>query len=55
MTSKDETIVGERGTTLSGGQKTRIAFARALYADADIYILDDHISAVDSKVARNLH
>jgi ATP-binding cassette subfamily C (CFTR/MRP) protein 4 len=55
MTSKDETIVGERGTTLSGGQKTRIAFARALYADADIYILDDPISAVDSKVARNLH
>lgn len=47
-------MVGERGTTLSGGQKARLALARALYADADIYLLDDPISAVDSKVARKI-
>lgn len=50
----DETQVGERGTTLSGGQRARIAFARALYFDADIYLFDDPISAVDSKVAERL-
>ncbi len=48
----DQTIIGERGITLSGGQKTRLAFARALYFDADIYLLDDPISAVDAKVAK---
>ncbi len=50
----DETLVGERGITLSGGQKARVSLARALYAEADIYLLDDPISAVDSKVARNI-
>lgn len=39
---------------MSGGQKARLALARALYAGADIYILDDPISAVDSKVAKKL-
>lgn len=48
----DLTVVGERGITLSGGQKARLALARALYADGDIYLLDDPISAVDSKVAK---
>jgi ATP-binding cassette subfamily C (CFTR/MRP) protein 4 len=51
----DQTVVGERGITLSGGQKARLAYARALYADADIYLLDDPISAVDSKVAKKLY
>jgi ATP-binding cassette, subfamily C (CFTR/MRP), member 4 len=51
----EETLVGERGTTLSGGQKARLALARALYADADIILLDDPISAVDAKVARTIH
>ena len=51
----EQTIVGERGVTLSGGQKARLALARALYADSDIFILDDPISAVDSKVAREIH
>ena len=44
--------MGERGITLSGGQKARLTLARAIYADADIYIFDDPISAVDAKVAK---
>ena len=44
-----ETMVGERGITLSGGQKQRIALARALLADPQILILDDALSAVDTK------
>jgi ABC-type multidrug transport system fused ATPase/permease subunit len=48
-------MVGEKGITLSGGQKARLALARALYADADIYIFDDPISAVDAKVARQMN
>lgn len=50
----DSTIVGERGVTLSGGQKARLSLARALYFDADVYLLDDPISAVDSKVAKEI-
>lgn len=44
-----DTVVGERGTTLSGGQKQRISIARALILDAPILILDDSLSAVDTK------
>ena len=51
----DQTIVGERGTTLSGGQKARLALARALYADGDIYLFDDPISAVDARVAKEIY
>ena len=47
-------MVGEKGVTLSGGQRARLALARALYVDADIYLLDDPISAVDSKVAKKI-
>jgi len=43
--------IGERGITLSGGQKARISLARAVYSDADIYLLDDPLSAVDPDVA----
>ena len=51
---KDETLIGEKGLTLSGGQKTRLTLARALYADADIYLLDDPFSALDAKVGRRV-
>lgn len=44
-----ETVVGERGTTLSGGQKQRVSIARALILDTPILILDDSLSAVDTK------
>ncbi|CAM6082693.1 unnamed protein product [Calypogeia fissa] len=44
----DETEIGERGTTLSGGQKQRVQLARAVYQDADVYLLDDPFSAVDA-------
>eukprot|EP00795_Rhopilema_esculentum_P002545 gene2545-740_t len=50
----DMSLVGERGVSLSGGQKARVNLARAVYFDADIYILDDPLSAVDAHVGRHL-
>ncbi|KAK6200466.1 P-loop containing nucleoside triphosphate hydrolase protein [Scheffersomyces amazonensis] len=50
----DKTIVGEKGISLSGGQKARLALARAVYSGADIYILDDILSAVDAHVGKNI-
>ena len=50
----DLTEIGQRGVILSGGQRARVSLARAVYSDADIYLLDDPLSAVDSKVAKLL-
>ncbi|XP_050545467.1 probable multidrug resistance-associated protein lethal(2)03659 isoform X2 [Daktulosphaira vitifoliae] len=50
----DRTIVGERGVSLSGGQRARINLARAVYKEADIYLMDDPLSAVDTHVGKHL-
>ena len=51
---QDLSYIGEHGATLSGGQRTRIALARAVYSRADIYLLDDPFSSLDAKVAENI-
>ncbi|KAF9920561.1 hypothetical protein FBU30_009579 [Linnemannia zychae] len=50
----DKTEIGEKGINLSGGQKQRVSLARAAYQDADIYLLDDPLSAVDAHVDQHL-
>ena len=50
----DLTVVGERGEVLSGGQQARVSLARAVYADGDLYLLDDPLSAVDFKVGQQI-
>ncbi|XP_046746881.1 ATP-binding cassette sub-family C member 4-like isoform X4 [Diprion similis] len=50
----DSSFGGERGASLSGGQRARINLARAIYRDADVYLLDDPLSAVDTRVGRQL-
>lgn len=50
----DHTLIGERGSSLSGGQKARLSLARGLYRKADIYLLDDPLSAVDAHVGKHL-
>ncbi|KAG0665915.1 ATP-binding cassette glutathione S-conjugate transporter ycf1 [Maudiozyma exigua] len=50
----DQTLVGEKGISLSGGQKARLSLARAVYARADTYIMDDPLAAVDEHVAKHL-
>ncbi|KAG0204385.1 Multidrug resistance-associated protein 1 [Mortierella sp. GBA30] len=50
----DFTEIGERGINLSGGQKQRVSLARSVYQDADIYLLDDPLSAVDAHVDKHL-
>jgi ATP-binding cassette subfamily C (CFTR/MRP) protein 1 len=50
----DQTEIGEKGINLSGGQKQRVSLARAVYNNADIYFLDDPLSAVDSHVGKHI-
>ena len=50
----DQSEIGEKGINLSGGQRSRVALARACYANADVYLLDDPLSAVDAHVGRHL-
>jgi ATP-binding cassette subfamily C (CFTR/MRP) protein 2 len=52
FTNGDQTMIGEKGATLSGGQKARISFARSLYSNSDIMLLDDLLSAVDVHVGK---
>jgi ABC-type multidrug transport system fused ATPase/permease subunit len=54
LSDGDQTEIGEKGITLSGGQKARIALARAVYHAADCTLIDDALSAVDAHVARHL-
>jgi ABC-type multidrug transport system fused ATPase/permease subunit len=50
----DQTEIGERGVNLSGGQKQRVSVARAVYDDADVYLFDDPLSALDNSVGAKL-
>ncbi|XP_030195268.1 canalicular multispecific organic anion transporter 2 isoform X1 [Gadus morhua] len=50
----DMTEIGEKGINLSGGQRQRVSLARSLYSDADVYLLDDPLSAVDAHVAKHI-
>ena len=54
MPAGDSTEIGEKGVNLSGGQRQRLSIARAVYADADVYLFDDPLSALDAKVAREV-
>ncbi|XP_054165162.1 multidrug resistance-associated protein 1-like [Oppia nitens] len=54
LSAGDQTEIGEKGINLSGGQKQRVSLARAVYSDADLYLLDDPLSAVDSHVGKHL-
>ncbi|XP_030383704.1 multidrug resistance-associated protein 1 isoform X7 [Scaptodrosophila lebanonensis] len=54
LSAGDLTEIGEKGINLSGGQKQRISLARAVYSNADLYLLDDPLSAVDSHVGKHI-
>ena len=54
MDEGEDTLVGDRGVTLSGGQKARISLARAIYSDKSVILLDDPLSAVDAEVGRQI-
>jgi ATP-binding cassette subfamily C (CFTR/MRP) protein 1 len=54
LTDGDQTEVGEKGISLSGGQKARLSLARAVYSQSDVYIMDDCLSAVDEHVSKAL-
>ncbi|XP_053936985.1 multidrug resistance-associated protein 1 isoform X3 [Cuculus canorus] len=50
----DKTEIGEKGVNLSGGQKQRVSLARAVYCNADVYLFDDPLSAVDAHVGKHI-
>jgi len=52
LPSGDQTEIGERGINLSGGQKQRVSIARAAYSDADVFLFDDPLSALDAEVGK---
>uniref|UniRef100_A0A8B9RPH0 ABC-type glutathione-S-conjugate transporter n=1 Tax=Astyanax mexicanus TaxID=7994 RepID=A0A8B9RPH0_ASTMX len=54
LPARDATEIGEKGLNLSGGQKQRVSLARAVYRNADIYLLDDPLSAVDAQVGQHI-
>ncbi|KRZ13593.1 Multidrug resistance-associated protein 1, partial [Trichinella zimbabwensis] len=54
LSGGEEAEIGEKGVNLSGGQRQRISLARAVYQNADIYLLDDPLSAVDSHVGQHI-
>lgn len=54
LSAGDQTEIGEKGINMSGGQKQRISLARAVYSDADVYLFDDPLSAVDSHVGKHI-
>ena len=54
LASGDSTEIGENGINLSGGQKQRVSLARAVYSEADVYLLDDPLSAVDAHVGKHI-
>ncbi|KAF0977347.1 hypothetical protein FDP41_003339 [Naegleria fowleri] len=54
LTAGDLTEIGEKGINISGGQKQRVNLARAVYADADVYLFDDVLSALDQHVGRSV-
>ena len=54
LPSGDKTEIGEKGINLSGGQKARVSLARAVYADKDIILMDDPISALDANVKKKI-
>ena len=54
LSNRDETEIGENGINLSGGQKQRVSLARAVYSDAQVYLLDDPLSAVDAHVGKHI-
>ncbi|XP_047290093.1 multidrug resistance-associated protein 1 isoform X9 [Homo sapiens] len=54
LPSGDRTEIGEKGVNLSGGQKQRVSLARAVYSNADIYLFDDPLSAVDAHVGKHI-
>ena len=54
MPHGDLTLIGDRGVNLSGGQRASVSLVRALYMEADVYLLDDPLNAVDTAVSRHI-